>query len=301
MVTIDDTPSYLTIGIDGSRSAQAALDWGLAEARRRLLTVQLVAVWGTPLTVTGPVPSLAVPAMATSARAAARHVVEDAAKQAADAGVEATTEVVEGDPADVLVALSAGADQLVVGARGHSTVVRHLLGSVSTAAVHRARGPVTVVRAAPRQTHARVVAGTDGSAESDAALRRAALEATATGVPLSVVTAWHPMSSDLLSEFSSMVVPGDEELSTLAELRARESMRRAGLDRCAVPVHLTVCHGAAERVLRDESEHADLIVVGTHGWGVFDRIMFGSTSTALLHHAGCPVQVVRGEPSAVDG
>jgi nucleotide-binding universal stress UspA family protein len=38
---------------------------------------------------------------------------------------------------------------------------------------------------------------------------------------------------------------------------------------------------------------ASLIVVGSHGWGPIRRLVFGSVSTALLHHAPCPVLVVR--------
>jgi len=289
--------SYLTVGLDGSPSAAAALDWALAEAARRRLAVQLVSVWGTPLTVAGPVPTLAVPAMAASARAAAQHAVDAAAKRAADAGVVSTTEVVEGEPAEVLVALASGADQLVVGARGRSALVRHLLGSVSTAAVHHATRPVTVVRGASAHPHHRIVVGVDGSTYSATALQRAVLEATSARSPLTVVTAWHAMDADLLGDFGGLVVPDDDELSGLAELRARRAMQHAGVPGCGIPVHLAVRHGNAADVLRDESAHADLLVVGTHGWGAFDRVMFGSTSTTLLHHAGCPVQVVPSDRS----
>jgi nucleotide-binding universal stress UspA family protein len=38
---------------------------------------------------------------------------------------------------------------------------------------------------------------------------------------------------------------------------------------------------------------ADFVVVGAHGWGPLRRLVFGSVSSALLHHAPCPVLVVR--------
>jgi nucleotide-binding universal stress UspA family protein len=284
--------AYVTIGIDGSRSAGAALEWGLAEARRRSLAVQLVSVWSTPLTVAGPTPALAIPAMVRAARAAAHQTVDDAAKLAADAGVEATTEVLEGDPAHILLALSAGADQLVVGAHGHSALVRGVLGSVSAAAVHHATGPVTVVRTKPSQPQHRVVVGIDGSDDSVAALRRAALEAASARAELAVVTAWHRTSTDLLDEFTGIRIPGADELRELAEARARKVMHQAETDSFAIPVRLSVRYGTAEHVLSRSSAHADLLVLGTHGWGAIDRMLFGSTSNALLHRAACPVQVV---------
>jgi nucleotide-binding universal stress UspA family protein len=47
-----------------------------------------------------------------------------------------------------------------------------------------------------------------------------------------------------------------------------------------------ICRIAAER-------EAQLIVVGSHGWGAARRLFSGSVSTALVHQAPCPVLVVR--------
>lgn len=284
--------THLTIGVDGSHAAEVALEWGLAEAARRSLAVQLVSVWSTPVTAPGPASAIAIPAMVISARTAARRTAERAAKLAADAGVQASTEVLDGDPAEVLIRLSAAADQLVVGARGRSAVTRTLLGSVSTAAVRHAAGPVTVVRRSPSPRHHRIVVGVDGSEDSVSALRRALLEATAAGAELLVVTAWSRGDPDLIGEFAGIRIPLDEDLRTLADVRARDVMSRTGADSASIPVRLSVRYGAAAHVLRRESMHADLVVVGTHGWGALDRLLFGSTSSAVLHHASCPVQVV---------
>lgn len=292
MVDTRALPPYLTIGIDGSPSAHAALDWGLAEAHRRALAVQLVTAWWTPLMVAGPASALAIPTMMISARTGARRVVDAAARQAAALGVECTTEVIEGDPAEGLATLSRGADQLVVGAHGRSAAIRHLLGSVSAAAVRRAHGPVTVVRHQPEHARHRVVVGVDGSDHSEVALRRAAVEAGAARAQLSVVTAWHPLNADLIDEFSGSHIPTDSDLCELAEARARALMERNADRLRSIPAHLSVLHGTAADVLSDESAHADLLVVGTRGWGAFDRMLFGSTSSAVLHRASCPVQVV---------
>jgi nucleotide-binding universal stress UspA family protein len=40
------------------------------------------------------------------------------------------------------------------------------------------------------------------------------------------------------------------------------------------------------------------LVIGSHGWGVVRRTLFGSVSNGVLHHAHCPVLVVRGEDTA---
>jgi nucleotide-binding universal stress UspA family protein len=46
-----------------------------------------------------------------------------------------------------------------------------------------------------------------------------------------------------------------------------------------------------------------MVVVGSHGWGIVRRALFGSVSTGVLHHAKCPVLVIRGTdaPAAQNG
>jgi nucleotide-binding universal stress UspA family protein len=41
---------------------------------------------------------------------------------------------------------------------------------------------------------------------------------------------------------------------------------------------------------------ADLLAVGTRGNGGFTEVLLGSVSQYLVHHANCPVLVVRGDP-----
>ena len=38
---------------------------------------------------------------------------------------------------------------------------------------------------------------------------------------------------------------------------------------------------------------ADLIVVGSHGYGFWERMLLGSVSDAVIHHAPCSVLVIR--------
>jgi nucleotide-binding universal stress UspA family protein len=51
--------------------------------------------------------------------------------------------------------------------------------------------------------------------------------------------------------------------------------------------------GAAQ-VLLDASAGADLLVVGSRGHGGFVEALLGSVSQHMVHHAACPVVVVRG-------
>jgi nucleotide-binding universal stress UspA family protein len=40
------------------------------------------------------------------------------------------------------------------------------------------------------------------------------------------------------------------------------------------------------------------LILGSHGWGAVKRAVFGSVSTGVLHHARCPVLVVRTDATA---
>jgi len=54
-----------------------------------------------------------------------------------------------------------------------------------------------------------------------------------------------------------------------------------------------VREGNPADVLVQESKDADLLVVGSRGRGGFAALLLGSVSTAVTHHASCPVVVVR--------
>jgi nucleotide-binding universal stress UspA family protein len=45
--------------------------------------------------------------------------------------------------------------------------------------------------------------------------------------------------------------------------------------------------------LEEASRNSDLVVVGARGANVLERAVLGSVSRTVLHHAACPVAVVR--------
>ena len=75
-------------------------------------------------------------------------IAQAVVQRARAAGAVATFLVWDGDPGDSIIAAaeSEGADMIVMGSHGRSTVGRYLLGSVSDHVVHHAMCPVLVVR-----------------------------------------------------------------------------------------------------------------------------------------------------------
>ena len=136
----------------------------------------------------------------------------------------------------------------------------------------------------------RVVVGFDHTAASHAAVDFAFREAAMRAATVHVIHAW-----DYDSVVTAAYVPDDE----LDRLRRRVHQQLATALRPharafpAVAVTLTLVHGAPDRALLDASIGAELLVVGSRGRGELATLLLGSTSATLLHHAHCPVAIVR--------
>jgi nucleotide-binding universal stress UspA family protein len=142
----------------------------------------------------------------------------------------------------------------------------------------------------------RVVAGVDGSAGSQAALRFALEDAARRGVPVDAVVAYRPPDywTDLNVVGAADVDRLRVALRTEAEARVRALLDEvtAALPGPAPEVTVRAAHGAPADVLVRESHGADVLVVGSRGHGGFSSVLLGSTSLQCTLHATCPVTVV---------
>ena len=131
-----------------------------------------------------------------------------------------------------------------------------------------------------------VVAGYDGSVDSSTALAWATSYVDRAGGTLRVVSAW-----DWPTYQGAPITYGDYD----PEHTVRDQLTAAA-GRCGLPasqVELVVSRGSPARVLLHQAESADLLVVGSRGLGSFSRLLLGSVSGACVHHALCPVAVIR--------
>lgn len=145
-----------------------------------------------------------------------------------------------------------------------------------------------------------IVVGVDGSDHSQRALEWAAREAVAHGLPLSVLTV-HQAPVRAWGTTTPMVqmpdVPGaGEELQAQAQQQATrdiadKALSSLGEDRPPKTDVQVVTGLPADELIRASAD-ADLLVVGTRGSGGFARLLLGSVSTQVVHHAHCPVVVV---------
>jgi nucleotide-binding universal stress UspA family protein len=141
-----------------------------------------------------------------------------------------------------------------------------------------------------RKHELRVIVGVDGSPPSVRALSWACRLGETCGDSVRAVCAWSLGASGE----DWMVQPEvSAEGQRLAEQVLRESVDRVRSDYPAVKVETAVVEGPPARVLVDMSADADLLVVGSRGRGGFSGLLLGSVSQQCVHHAHCPVTVVR--------
>lgn len=135
----------------------------------------------------------------------------------------------------------------------------------------------------------RIVVGVDGSPLSTDALRWAMGQAEITGATVDAVLAW-----DVPASYGMPVVMvSDDDLADSAERALDATLGQVSAEHPQVPVARYVRHGHPASVLIEQAKGADLLVVGSHGHGGFIGALLGSVSQYCIHHATCPVVVVR--------
>jgi nucleotide-binding universal stress UspA family protein len=146
-----------------------------------------------------------------------------------------------------------------------------------------------------------ILFATDGSPSAKAASHEAFELARATAWRLRVITVWR---APILTGYGFAPVPYMPELADIerehAEKVAREAVEAAGAAGIEATWELRQGDASDEICAAADEMSARLIVIGAHGWGALQRLVFGSVSTAVLHHAHCPVLVVRGAEVEVE-
>ncbi|WP_338748927.1 universal stress protein [Janibacter alittae] len=135
-----------------------------------------------------------------------------------------------------------------------------------------------------------VIAGVDGSKDSGRALKWAADYAQQAGAPLQALITWE------VSTLYGDTFSGEWD-STAVEQKHREVAEKLVSDTLGggAQVDVRVEKGNASEVLVRESKDAQLIVVGSRGFGGFRGMLLGSVSHHLVTHARCPVTVMQHE------
>jgi nucleotide-binding universal stress UspA family protein len=136
---------------------------------------------------------------------------------------------------------------------------------------------------------ARIVVGIDGSDNAKQALRWAAKQAGYTGASLDLVGAW-----EYPATYGWVAVPNEYyDLAGLTQKAIDDAVSDVFGDDVPASVSSRVIQGHAAEVLVEASKGAELLVLGSRGYGGFTDALLGSVSTYAVHHAHGAVTIVR--------
>jgi nucleotide-binding universal stress UspA family protein len=138
-----------------------------------------------------------------------------------------------------------------------------------------------------------IVVGVDGSEHSERVLEWAMKEATLRQAPLTVITV-NPVASSPWTG-SSIIYPEDKPEQERARQAAEAEVNKVADKLGTKPSSVTVeaINGQAAKALIDASGDADLVVLGARGGGGFHGLNVGSVTNQVVHHAVCPVVVIK--------
>lgn len=280
----------IVAAVDGSDRALEAVRWAAREALSRRGPALRIVTARMAETAHVPVEDFSAIEYQRAVMADAEHrldVGEAVAREISpDLAVERESR--EGAPRAVLLDESTRADLVVLGHRGHGGFVGLLLGSVAMSVASHASCPVVVVRQ-PGDDRGPVVVGVDGSPTSETALAFAFDVAARRQVPLVAVHTWFDLEVEpKLVAMIDLDAVLEQERELLAERLAGWSEKYPDVE-----VRRHVARDQPAWSLVEQSASAGLVVVGTRGRGTIAGTLLGSVSQAVLHHAKCPVAIVR--------
>ncbi|MEI8406644.1 MULTISPECIES: universal stress protein [unclassified Kribbella] len=187
-----DMDKYIVVGVDETRESQIALQWAVEAARTRGAAVRVVrSVYSTPVVywpTIGAEGYIPVPPLDQCQAELDEAVDYVRDRLGNDAG---SGRLAYESPAMAILEHAEGAEMIVLGTKSPNRWQAAVMGSVVTAVTARASCPVAVVRG--EQHDGPIVVGTDGSADSEAAVEFAFEEANRSGRPLTVVYCWQPI------------------------------------------------------------------------------------------------------------
>lgn len=211
-------------------------------------------------------------------------------------GFEATTLLRRGRPAQEITNELANYDLLVIGTHGRSGVGRWLLGSVAQEVLHHTSKPVMLVRSGqPWQAPRSILLPTDGSTWSVAVIQQGLQLAKALGCEVFFVYVMDSAPYTTIAEAAVYYVQLQQDLQASAN-EALDQATALARD-FGVVATAQALHGYPPKQIALLAQSHDLLVMGAHGRGFFDRLVLGSVTQRVAQLTSKPLLILH-EPAA---
>lgn len=290
----------MLVGLDGSPLAETILPYVGALARGLNAEITLLHVAHLPEeVVSGLYQRPAIAERIARAETAARAYLAGVQDRLDDTGLRVHTAVVSGDAAGQIVfyADREGINLIVLATHGRSGLRRWRFGSVADKVLHMTRVPLLLIR--PREgepvpaTGVReVVVPLDGSPLSEAVLPFAETVATRFGAPVTLLRAVQPLflfGEPAPGSADDITVGLRETLRDYLEQPAA-LLRQKGITVETLPL---IGDPAGEIIAHADRHPGNLIIMATEGRSGLMRMLIGSVTERVAHHAATPVLVIR--------
>ena len=143
-----------------------------------------------------------------------------------------------------------------------------------------------------QSTNHHAVVGFDGSENSSAALQWAIEHVQRLGGgSIKVVMAWSYAPTSVGGYGIGGSLPPAESMQEVTEAGLTEALATVAPPE-GITIESVVREGPAAKVLIEESEGAEILVVGKRGHGGFLGLLIGSITNQVVNHAVCPVVIV---------
>jgi nucleotide-binding universal stress UspA family protein len=309
----------ILVPLDGSEQAETVLPHAVAAARATNSTLTLLQVVASSSMLEMTVWPAGIPAGSMLDSAEERRIgyayLQTTASKLHDSGVEFATQVLEGDPATEIVKraqVGADAGMIAMATHGRSGIGRWVFGSVAEKVLHGATVPLLLVHAPSDTTsgpigpapngYKTILVPLDGSRFAEQALAEAMELAASSGATLLLVTVV-PTLEDIIYASGGMVPywlsvdqeatakVAQQEMDIVAGRVQAQGIRAQGIVARGWPADEILCVAA--------KEHADLIVMATHGRTGFANFWLGSVAMKVVQRATRPVLLIRAGESKV--
>lgn len=303
----------ILVALDGSPQAETVLPHAVAAARATNSTLTLLQVVASGRMLETTIWPMGVPAGSMLDSAEERRIayayLQTTASKHHDSGVEFATQVLEGDPAtEIIQRAQTGEDagMIAMATHGRSGIGRWVFGSVAEKVLHGATVPLLLVHAPSDTTpgpagrapdgYKTILVPLDGSRFAEQALAEAMELAASSDATLLLVTVV-PTLEDIIYASGGMVPywlsvdqeatakAAQQEMDIVARRVQARGIRAQGIVARGWPAEEILCVAA--------KEHADLIVMATHGRTGFANFWLGSTAMKVIQRANRPVLLIR--------